>query len=125
MIISDATIRPGKWSHIAGVFTSTETRLYLNGTLVGTGPGSTDGETHFVIGNVGEDNLLDYFRGVIRAARITDGQRYEQDFEPPEVFDDDADTLLIITPEQIEGDMVMDTTGQVIGRVERVGEGRP
>ncbi|QDU94049.1 protein kinase domain-containing protein [Lignipirellula cremea] len=104
MINSDASVVPGEWSHIAAVFTASETRLYLNGKLVATGSGSTNEDaTKFVIGNVGENNLLYYYRGEIRTVRISEGERYAENFEPPKAFEKDADTLLIVEEDQIDG----------------------
>lgn len=48
---SEISVVPGDWSHVAGVFSETETRLYLNGQLVATGPGSSNEDNpNFVIG---------------------------------------------------------------------------
>lgn len=77
MVNSTAAVPPNRWSHVAAVFTEMETRLYLNGKLVTTAPGSEPGgDTPFVIGNVGENNLINFFRGEIRSVRISEGERY-------------------------------------------------
>ena len=124
-IHSPAAVPAGEWSHIAGVFTGEETRLYLNGRLAATGPGGTpDGETVFVIGNVGKDNPLDYFRGDVRTVRITEGERYAGRFDPEPVLKETAGTLLLVTPGRIDGEIVTGSGDEVVGRVQRamVGE---
>ena len=65
---------------MAAVLTENETRLYLNGKLVATAPGSEPGgDTPFVIGNVGETNLINFYNGEIRSVRISEGERYSGD----------------------------------------------
>lgn len=80
MVNSSAVVPPNRWSHVAAVFTENETRLYLNGKLVQTAPGSEpEGDTPFVIGNVGENNLINFYHGEIRSVRISKGERYSGD----------------------------------------------
>ena len=89
MINSNTAVPPNKWSHVAGVFTETETRLFLNGKLVATGPGGkNDSVTKFVIGNAGESNLIDFYRGEIRSVRISEGERYSDRFIAKELVAD-------------------------------------
>ena len=93
---SSVSVPPGRWSHVAATFTTDETKLFLDGELVANGPGSVlERDTHFVVGNVGENNLLYFYRGDLRSARITEGIRYKSDFEPSELEDDGATLLLI------------------------------
>lgn len=60
---SEQAIPLGSWSHVAAVFGQRETRLYYDGRLVlkdlPTEP--AESETHFVIGNVGEENHIEFF----------------------------------------------------------------
>lgn len=122
MIKSEKAIFPERWTHVAGVFTKDETRLYVNGELIATGPGgSSDRQSRFVVGNVGELNPIDYYQGRIRAARITNGERYTSNFTPPQQLDSDAETLLSITAASIDGNEVLDANGQVVGSVESLG----
>jgi len=121
MIKSDAAIVPRRWSHFAGVFTDTETRLYLDGKLIVTGPGSSnDDSTVFVIGSVGLNNYLDYFRGQIRSVRISEGERYHDEFEPQELRKDDKSNLFISSP-TVRDNKLFDTSGEMIGQIERLG----
>lgn len=99
MINSNAAVSPGEWSHVAGVFTESETRLYLNGHLVATGKGGqTTDSTKFVLGRAGESNPIDYFRGEIGRARISKGEQYTEDFRPAKEFVGDDSTLYLFNP---------------------------
>lgn len=120
MINSPASVVPGEWSHVSGVFTDSQTRLYLNGKLVATGPGSAEGvPAKFVIGNVGEDNLLYYYRGQVRSVRISEGEQYSGErFDPPFELVGDESTLLAFSKPRLDRDVVRTATGAVVGRVE-------
>jgi hypothetical protein len=121
MINSPASVVPGEWSHVCGVFTSSQTRLYLNGKLVATGPGSAEGvPAKFVIGNVGEDNLLYYYRGQVRSVRISEGEQYSGErFDPPFELVGDESALLVISEPWLDGDSVRTASGTLVGRIER------
>lgn len=118
-VISEASVVPEEWSHIAAVFSETETRLYLNGNLVATGPGSiSDDNPKFVVGNVGETNYLCYYRGQIRSVRISEGERYAETFDVlPELVRDETTLLIVTEPRLIDGD-VSTKNGTAVGRVE-------
>lgn len=122
MINSPASVVPGEWSHVCGVFTGSQTRLYLNGQLVATGPGSAEGvPAKFVIGNVGEDNLLYYYRGQVRSVRISEGERYDRDrFDPPSELVSDESTLLAVSKPRLDRDMVQSSVGGVAGKLHRI-----
>lgn len=117
---SEISVVPGAWSHIAGVFSESETRLYLNGKLVATGPGSSnDDSPRFVIGNVGETNYLCYYRGQVRSVRISEGERFGEAFEPQELTSDDLTTWFVSSP-NVSGDYLLNPGGEQIGQVERL-----
>lgn len=120
MVNSDAAVVPGVWSHVAAAFTETETRLYLNGKLVATAPGSSNsGSTNFVIGNVGQDKLLYYYRGQIRSVRISEGERYGEAFEPSELSRDETTLMLLDEATSASGESILDQESQMLGTVER------
>jgi hypothetical protein len=114
MINTSTAVPPGKWSHIAGVFTDAESRLYMNGNLIHTGPGgkSDSSVTNFVIGDVGLTNPISVFHGEIRAARISQGERYSGDFTPREKITGDEETLAVYSAESIDGRVVRDLSGK-------------
>ncbi|MBI1249370.1 protein kinase [bacterium] len=120
MVNSTAAVPPNRWSHVAAVFTEFETRLYLNGKLVATAPGSKPGgETRFVIGNVGENNLISFYRGQIRSVRISEVERYNREFGPVKLEANEDTLLLIDGSTTIRGNELLNPEGHVIGRVER------
>lgn len=110
-----------QWSHLAAVFAELETRLYLDGRLVATGPATkTEGETTFVIGNVGMDSPIDFFKGKVRAVRISKGERYIEEFTPEMRLTPGDSTLLLYDSESVDGDSVNDHSGSGHhGRIER------
>lgn len=120
MINSTAVVPPNRWSHVAAVFTEHETRLYLDGKLVANAPGSEPGgDTPFVIGNVGENNLINYFRGEIKSVRISEGERYRSVFDPKELVATDSLLFLGTTHERVRDDQILDDSGRFVGRIER------
>ena len=111
-------ITPGEWTHLAAVYGSQETVLFLNGKKIGVGPASqpSSRQTHFVIGNVGEEHRSMFFNGQIRCLRISTGERYTVDFEPELSFMPDAPdalhrAVLILDGSRVEGDRVIDLSG--------------
>ena len=117
MVHSEGAIPLDRWSHVAVVFGEMETRLYLNGRRVGTGPATkAEGGTAFVVGNVGKNNPINYFVGKVRSVRISKGERYTDNFTPEERLGKDADNapvkaMLIYEGSAVEGDRVIDRSG--------------
>ena len=117
LVHSDAAIPLNRWTHIAVVFGANETRLYLNGKNVGTGPASQNvGETTFVVGNVGRGNPINFFVGKMRSIRISNGERFQDNFVPNEKFVADLDSallrsVLIYDGSAVQGNRVIDLSG--------------
>jgi hypothetical protein len=126
-IYSKQVLPLNEWSHVAVVFGEADTRLYFNGKLVKAGPATKRaGGTTFVIGNVGRDNPINFFRGNIRSVRITKGERYTGEFVPEEPLEPgektlSSTTLLVYCGTQIDGSRVPDLSGHgnhgIIARV--------
>jgi serine/threonine-protein kinase len=111
IIFSDATVPLNKWTHVAAVFGETETRLYLNGKHVVSGPATKQlGGTRFVIGCVGDTNPIDSFIGKVRSVRISEGERYSTEFSSDESFENDTATLASYSHDVHEG-RVLDISG--------------
>ena len=117
VINSGGAIRLKRWTHVAVVFSEMDTRLYVDGKKVTTGPPTENvGGTPFVIGNVGEGNPINYFIGKMRSIRISRGERFQDDFVPDERFvkdtvDAQSRALLIYSGESVEHDRVIDLSG--------------
>lgn len=119
MVNSSVAVVPGVWSHVAAVFTKTDTRLFLNGELVATASGSSKGgSTNFVIGNVGQDKPLYFFRGQIRSVRISEGERYGDTFDVQSELVNDETTLLVVSEPRLIDGIVSNNDGTAIGRAE-------
>lgn len=114
----DKPITPGKWTHLAAVYSPNATLLFVDGKEIGVGPATQQPSipTHFVIGNVGEDHTNLFFNGQIRCVRISTGERYSGDFEPESSFSPDApdsvhQAVLIFEGSKVDGDRVIDLSG--------------
>ena len=94
----DTKILLNEWSHLATVFGEEQTRMYLNGTLVGTCPPTEPpvGQSRFVVGNLGEKHQIQFFKGRIRSVRISKGEIYDGEFEPSEEFVNDKSTVYLL-----------------------------
>lgn len=102
MVNSSTVVPPNRWSHVAAVFTENETRLYLDGKLVTTAPGSKPGgDTFFVSGNVGENNLIDFYNGEIRSVRISEGERYSGNRHDLDEMEKSHDTLFQLSASEL------------------------
>ena len=84
-----------QWSHVTTVYTGNETRFYLNGKLVATDPNPNDHSYSTVyIGRASvtshiELNVPEHYGGQIRCMRISEGERYKDDFTPDKTFTPD------------------------------------
>ena len=125
--LSQQLLEHGQWCHIAVVYGDTETILFFNGKKVQTDrPTQVAGGTNFVIGNVGENHTHMFFRGEVRSVRISSGERYRDEFEPPPTFapSDNADSskaVLIYEASAVKNGRVIDRSGNGHdGRIERL-----
>ncbi len=116
---AEMPVTPGRWIHMAAVYGADETKLFVDGKKVGAGAATLPPplQSHFVIGNVGEDHKIMYFQGQIRCLRISRGERYSADFEPESSFVPDATdaphrAMLIFDGSKVEGQRVIDLSGE-------------
>lgn len=112
--VNDRILPAGEWTHLVVVYGSAETRLYHNGRLVSVGlPTEVPSRASpFVIGNVGEQHQQMFFNGNIRSVRISDGERYDTEFEPQSKLSSDSATVLLYDFEQSTGDVIEDLSGR-------------
>lgn len=104
-----------RWSHLAAVFASDETRVYLDGRLVATHEATKvpEVESPFVVGNLGEQHGIMWFTGKLRSVRITAGERFKDEFLPDEIFtaSDPSEAFLIYDEWSFGGDQIEDLSG--------------
>jgi hypothetical protein len=111
------------WRHVALVYDGKQLRLYVGGQLQDSRDvaGSHNPTTRypFVIGaapsRLGPSGLLleSYFKGLVKAVRISSVARYSDNFEPPaELRRQDGNTQLLLQFNKGKGDLVEDTSGR-------------
>jgi polygalacturonase len=111
--VSNASVPMGRQTHVAAVFGPDNTRLYRSGELIHTGAATKSyGNTPFVIGQIGSTNPDAHFAGQIRCVRISKGERYRDNFAPPESFKADADSVVIYDAKRVDGRRIIDLSGK-------------
>lgn len=123
MLVPLAAVEASQWSHIAAVFTETETRLYLNGKEVAKGIGAAPpNSTLFVVGCQGRLNPVGFYHGEVSWLRISKTERYRASFVPDVHFETDAQTLFLLDPRDVDGSVAKDTSGSNNhGRIDQFG----
>jgi hypothetical protein len=111
-----------QWHHVAGVFDGKQLRLYVDGQLqesrAVSGIHKPTTKLPFVIGAcpaLGPSGVLldDYFKGLIKAVRISSVSRYTDSFTPPtQLLREDANTQLLLIFNKGSGDVVVDASGR-------------
>lgn len=110
---TDALVPSGQWSHVAVVFNTERTTVFLNGAEVGEGePTAIFGDAPFVVGGLSYGSRELQFRGHMKWVRITEGSRYDQDFSPQENFQPDNRTVLLYDLRDVSGRQVIDLSGR-------------
>jgi len=110
--VSKTAVPLRSWTHVAAVFGEIDTKLFLNGQHIWTGPATkVEGGTNFVVGRVGQTNLIDEYHGYIRCLRISRGARYSDQFSPEVTFTPDDTTVVIYEGESVEALDVFDVSG--------------
>ncbi|WP_187782228.1 protein kinase domain-containing protein [Gimesia chilikensis] len=100
------------WSHVAVVFGKNQTRLFTNGKLVlSSEPVTKTNVTTLVVGRRGPAEVVDEYHGYIRSLRVSRGERYIEDFIPPDTFELDNPTALIYDGDNVESLAVFDISG--------------
>jgi hypothetical protein len=87
-----------QWTHLAGVFTGTEVRLYINGVPAAKAPASGSRRTNTLPLYIGADPDAKsaptrHFKGAIDEVRISSTARYNDQFMPSKRHASDAETL--------------------------------
>jgi len=91
----------GRWQHVAGVFDGEEARLYVDGKLIASLPGSGVRRTNALPLVIGGDvnnrgDAGSFFAGQIDSVRISETARYAGDtFSPQRQLEHDEHTVLL------------------------------
>lgn len=115
---SAAVLATGRWQHVAGVFDGRETRVYVDGALVGRAVGGGARKTNALPMYVGADVTQQgkpdsFFRGSIDALRISTVARYDGErFTPQRRPAIDAQTVLALDMEDQLGPWLLDGSGR-------------
>ncbi|MFB6115600.1 MAG: LamG domain-containing protein [Candidatus Nanohalobium sp.] len=71
LITSDGIVPAGEWHHVVGVYNGTHKKIYVNGSLIATGSGTSSVTQDNSLLNIGRNpNDGEYFDGEIENARI-------------------------------------------------------
>lgn len=109
----DASLGTGRWRHIAGVYDGRESRLYLDGKLIGRAVREAARRTNTLPLMIGADvnrsgEPTSFFDGWIDGVRLSDVARYTGDFVPQRRPEADEDTLLLLNLDGARGPWVFD-----------------
>jgi len=118
-------LSPEEWTHVAGVFDGDQLRIYVNGLLAGSKPGSgvrTLNNLPLYLGADpdGSGKPSRSFGGQIDEVHLSTTVRYTDSFEPSRRLESDDSTVLLFHLDQAVGPYVVDdsptkTTGQLVG----------
>lgn len=106
---SQASLRPGQWHHVAGVFDGDEVRLYVDGQLAARqaarGRRTPNGHPLFVGADPdGSGQATSFFAGSVDGVRLSRVARYARErFEPVRRHAPDADTRLLLNMDELAG----------------------
>jgi len=117
--ITARNVNPKTWHHVAGVYNVRQAQLFLDGKLLDTEAGNGlhfIGQLPFVIGGdpSATGGVENFYRGQIRAIRVSNTIRYTQDFEPPDTLAADASTVLLFPINEGKGTKLQSTVGRRI-----------
>ncbi len=115
---SDAgALETGRWYHLAGVFDGAETRLYVDGQLVGSVARRGERRTNVLPLMIGADvdgggNPTSFFEGELDGVRLSSVARYSgKSFEPDRRAGADDSTLLLLNMDGAVGPFLFDESG--------------
>ena len=114
-VVVEGGVMVGRRTHLAGVSTGKELRLYVDGRLAGKAPLLGDLSVSASASLLGGPNAtfdaFEPFDGLIDEFRISKGARYDQSFIPAPRFEADSDTLSVYHFDEGTGDELKDSSG--------------
>jgi hypothetical protein len=114
---ADEKAELGRAVHLAGVFDGKTVSLFVNGkpqarTGMLQGKFVPSGLPFYVGSNPRPDGgFHECFAGQIDAVRLSRGVRYEKPFQPPQKFEKDDNTLVLLNFEEGQGEKAADESG--------------
>ncbi len=89
-----------QWTHLAGVFTGSEVRIYVDGKLIDSKPGKGKRTRNQLPLYLGADTnesgqATRSFLGKIDEVRLSKGAKYDSDFSPARRFSPEDDTIML------------------------------
>lgn len=119
-VAPDMELETGRWYHIAGVYDGAESRLYLDGQLIGKAERAATRRTNSLPLMVGADvtnrgEPTSFFDGWIDAVRLSDTARYGgTTFEPERRPEADESTRLLLNMDGPVGPWVFDESASEV-----------
>jgi len=99
--------QPGVRTHVAGVYTPTELRLYVNGKKAGV-----QSLAGIAINPITRNVSIGYkFTDMIDEVRVSNTARYDDEFDLKPRFENDPDTLLLYHCDEGSGSVLNDASG--------------
>ncbi|WP_226895104.1 LamG-like jellyroll fold domain-containing protein [Luteolibacter marinus] len=110
---SEQALQPGVWTHLAGVYDGQAVKLYLDGKLAGSTPGSGLRQRNDLPLYLGADPNKQglpsrAFTGWIDEVRLSRGAVYQADFSPARRLDPGPDTVLLFHADRLVGGQIPD-----------------
>ena len=106
----------GQRVHVAAVYTGKHLTLFVDGKEMETAPLKEHmaSRLSFYVGAdpSPSDHPHQFFNGMIERVRISRGARYSSEFNPPDQFRPDADTLVVYQMNEGEGNKIKDGSGK-------------
>jgi Concanavalin A-like lectin/glucanases superfamily/Calcineurin-like phosphoesterase len=101
------------WTHLAGVFTGSEVRIYIDGKLTSAKPGKgkrTRNRLPLFLGADTDESgqATRSFLGKVDEVRLSQGVKYDGDFVPSRRFTPDEDTVLLYHFDRRFGPFLLD-----------------
>ncbi|MBB3209085.1 hypothetical protein FHS27_004921 [Rhodopirellula rubra] len=109
----------GRWTHLAGVYDGSEVRLYVDGEMVSSKPGSGKRKLNRLPLYIGADpgkggEATRPFDGKIDEVKISEGEVYQANFTPPRKFSPTDETIMLLHFDRQLGPFLLDHSSSAI-----------
>ncbi len=109
----------GRWTHLSGVYDGSEVRLYVDGEMVSSKPGSGKRKLNRLPLYIGADpgkggEATRPFDGKIDEVKISEGEVYQANFTPQRKFSPTDDTIMLLHFDRQLGPFLLDHSSSAI-----------